>query len=195
MIGQQHDIIAALTERRKEQDFEREPVKQILLEKAQQEDSVRQAKRQLKDCQWQILTLKRQLESAIQDKRKLFEAFSSREITQTDFSSRKEALTLFSDEIQAKIADQEKEEDALSSVTVNPEIQVLAGKAEHYLSEGTLTRDMVTDYVKEVKIYGVDDYRITWKYPELFEEMRTKAKKDSGKRNLSAIRTPITVQH
>jgi len=54
---------------------------------------------------------------------------------------------------------------------------------------------MVTDYVKEVKIYGVDDYRITWKYPELFEEMRTKAKKDSGKRNLSAIRTPITVQH
>lgn len=104
-------------------------------------------------------------------------------------------MTLFSDEIQAKIADQEKEEDALSSVTVNPEIQVLVGKAEHYLSEGTLTRDMVTDYVKEVKIYGVDDYRITWKYPELFEEMRTKAKKDSGKRNLSAIRTPITVQH
>lgn len=149
--------------------------KQILLEKAQQEDSVRQAKRQLKDCQRQILTLKRQLESAIQDKRKLFEAFFSREIPQTDFSSRKEALTLFSDEIQAKIADQEKVEAALSSVTVNPEILVLAEKAEHYLSEGTLTRDMVTDYVKEVKIYEVDDYRITWKYPELFEEMREKA--------------------
>ena len=32
-----------------------------------------------------------------------------------------------------------------------------------------------TDYVKEVKIYGADDYRITWKYPELFEEMRRKA--------------------
>lgn len=149
--------------------------KQILLEKAQQEDSVRQAKRQLKDCQRQILTLKRQLESAIQDKRKLFEAFFSREIPQTDFSSRKEALTLFSDEIQAKIADQEKVEAALSSVTVNPEILVLAEKAEHYLSEGTLTRDMVTDYVKEVKIYEVDDYRITWKYPELFEEIREKA--------------------
>ena len=149
--------------------------KQILLEKAQQEDSVRQAKRQLKDCQRQILTLKRQLESAIQDKRKLFEAFFSREITQTDFSSRKEALTLFSNEIQAKIADQEKVEAALSSVTVNPEILVLAEKAEHYLSEGALTRDMVTDYVKEVKIYGADDYRITWKYPELFEEMRVKA--------------------
>lgn len=156
--------------------------KQILLEKAQQEEAVRQAKRQLKDCQRQILTLKRQLESAVQDKRKLFEAFSSGEITQTDFSSRKEALTLFSDEIQAKIADQEKEEDALSSVTVNPEIQVLAGKAEHYLSEGALTRDMVTDYVKEVKIYGVDDYRITWKYPELFEEMRRKSK-EKGSRN------------
>ena len=160
--------------------------KQILLEKAQQEDAVRQAKRQLKDCQRQILTLKRQLESAIQDKRKLFEAFSSGEITQTDFSSRKEALTLFSDEIQAKIADQEKEEDALSSVTVNPEIQVLAGKAVHYLSEGALTRDMVTDYVKEVKIYGADDYRITWKYPELFEEMRRKA---DGEENTNNFRS------
>jgi len=104
--------------------------KQILFEKAQQEDAVRQAKRLLKDCLRQILTLKRQLESTIQAKRKLFEAFSSGKITQTDFSSRKEALTLFSDEIQAKIADQKKEEDALSSVTVNPEIQVLAGKAE-----------------------------------------------------------------
>lgn len=168
---------------------------QILLEKVQQEEAVRQARRQLKDCQRQILTLKRQLESAIQDKRKLFEAFSSGDITQTNFSSRKEALTLFSDEIQTKIANQEKEEDALFSVTVNPEILVLAEKAEYYLSEGALTRDMVTDYVKEVKIYGADDYRITWKYPELFEEMRKKAKKDSGKRNLSAIRTPITVQH
>lgn len=150
---------------------------QILLEKAQQEEAVRQAKRQLKDCQRQILTLKRQLESAIQDKRKLFEAFSSGEITQTDFSSRKEALTHFSDEIQVKIADQEKVEAALSSVAVTPEILVLAEKAEHYLLEGALTRDMVTDYVKEVKIYGVDDYRITWKYPELFEEMRAKANK------------------
>lgn len=84
-------------------------------------------------------------------------------------------MTLFSDEIQVKIADQEKVEATLSSVSVNPEILVLAEKAEHYLSEGTLTRDMVTDYVKEVKIYGVDDYRITWKYPELFEEMRRKA--------------------
>lgn len=149
--------------------------KQILLEKAQQEEAVRQAKRQVKDCQRQILTLKRQLESAIQNKRKLFEAFSSREITQSDFSSRKKALTLFSDEIQAKIADQKKVEAALSSVAVTPEILVLAEKAEHYLSEGALTRDMVTDYVKEVKIYGVDDYRITWKYPELFEEMRRKA--------------------
>lgn len=92
-----------------------------------------------------------------------------------DFSSRKEALTLFSDEIQAKIADQEKVEATLSSVSVNPEILVLAEKAEHYLSEGALTRDMVMDYIKEVKIYGVDDYRITWKYPELFEEMREKA--------------------
>ena len=149
--------------------------KQILLEKAQQEEAVRQAKRQLKDCQRQILTLKRQLENMIQEKRKLFETFSSGEISQTDFSSRKEALTLFLDEIQAKIADQEKIEVALSSVTVNPEILVLAEKAEHYLSEGALTRDMVTDYVKEVKIYGADDYRITWKYPELFEEMREKA--------------------
>ena len=63
---------------------------------------------------------------------------------------------------------------------VTPEIQVLAEKAEHYLSEGALSRDMVTDYVKEVKIYGADDYRITWKYPELFEEMlrRTREKKD-----------------
>ena len=156
---------------------------QILLEKVQQEEAVRQARRQLKDCQRQILTLKRQLESAIQDKRKLFEAFSSGEITQTNFSSRKEALTLFSDEIQTKIANQEKEEDALFSVTVNPEILVLAEKAEYYLSEGALTRDMVTDYVKEVKIYGMDNYRITWKYPELFEEMRQKLKKDSGKRN------------
>ena len=84
-------------------------------------------------------------------------------------------MTHSSDEIQAKITDQEKEEDALSSVTVSPEILVLAEKAEHYLSEGALSRDMVTDYVKEVKIYGVDDYRITWKYPELFEEMRRKA--------------------
>ena len=84
-------------------------------------------------------------------------------------------MTLFSDEIQAKIADQEKVEATLSSVTVTPEILVLAEKAEHYLSEGALTRDMVTDYVKEVKIYGADDYRITWKYPELFEEMREKA--------------------
>ena len=100
---------------------------------------------------------------------------SAGEIPQSDFSSRKKALTLFSDEIQAKIADQEKEEDALSSVTVNPEILVHAEKAEYYLSEGALTRDMVTDYVKEVKIYGADDYRITWKYPELFEEMRRKA--------------------
>lgn len=144
-------------------------------QEAQQEEAVRQAKRQLKDCQRQILTLKRQLESAIQDKRKLFEAFSSGEIPQSDFSSREKALTLFSDEIQVKIADQEKVEATLSSVSVNPEILVLAEKAEHYLSEGTLTRDMVTDYVKEVKIYGVDDYRITWKYPELFEEMRRKA--------------------
>ena len=157
--------------------------KQILLEKAQQEEAVRQAKRQLKDCQRQILTLKRQLENMIQEKRKLFETFSSGEISQTDFSSRKEALTLFLDEIQAKIADQEKIEVALSSVTVNPEILVLAEKAEHYLSEGALTRDMVTDYVKEVKIYGMDNYRITWKYPKLFEEMRQKLKKDSGKRN------------
>lgn len=149
--------------------------KQILLEKAQQEEAVRQAKRQLNDCQRQILTLKRQLESAIQEKRKLFEAFSSGETTQTNFSSRKKALTHSSDEIQGKISNQEKVEAALSSVTVNPEILVLAEKAEHYLSEGALTRDMVTDYVKEVKIYGVDDYRITWKYPELFEEMRTKA--------------------
>ena len=156
---------------------------QILLEKTQQDEAVRQAKRLLKDCQRQILTLKRQLESAIQDKRKLFEAFSSGEITQTNFSSRKEALTLFSDEIQTKIANQEKEEDVLSSVTVNPEILVLAEKAEYYLSEGALTRDMVTDYVKEVKIYGMDDYRITWKYPEFFEEMRAKVKKDFGKRN------------
>ena len=148
---------------------------QILLEKAQQEETVRQAKRQLKDCQRQILTLKRQLETVIREKRKLFEAFSSGEITQTDFSSRKKALTHSSDEIQAKITDQEKEEDALSSVTVSPELLVLAEKAEHYLSEGALSRDMVTDYVKEVKIYGVDDYRITWKYPELFEEMRRKA--------------------
>lgn len=151
--------------------------KQILLEKAQQEEAVRQAKRQLKDCPRQILTLKRQLESAIQDKRKLFEAFSSGEIPQSDFSSRKEALTLFSDEIQAKIADQEKVETTLSSVTVNPEILVLAEKAEYYLSEGALTRDMVTDYVKEVKIYGMDNYRITWKYPELFEKIRRKADK------------------
>ena len=150
---------------------------QILFEKAQQEEAVRQAKRQLKDCQWHILTLKRQLESVIQAKRKLFEAFSSGEISQTDFSSRKDVLTHSSDEIQAKIIDQEKVEAALSSVTVNPEILVLAEKAEHYLSEGALTRDMVTDYVKEVKIYGADDYRITWKYPELFEEMRAKANK------------------
>ena len=150
-------------------------LRQILLEKAQQEDAVRQAKRQLKDCQRQILSLKRQLESAIQDKRKLFEAFSSGEIPQTDFSSRKEVLTHSSDEILAKIANHEKVEATLSSVTVNPEILVLARKAEHYLSEGALSRDMVTDYVKEVKIYGVDDYSITWKYPELFEEMRRKA--------------------
>ena len=156
---------------------------QILLEKAQQEEAVRQAKRQLKDCQRQLLTLKRQLESVIQTKRKLFEIFSAGEITQTNFSSRKKTLTHSSDEIQSKIADQEKEEDALFSVTVNPEILVLAEKAEYYLSEGALTRDMVTDYVKEVKIYGADDYHITWKYPELFEEMRQKLKKDSGKRN------------
>lgn len=161
--------------------------KQILLEKAQQEEAVRQAKRQLKDCQRQILTLKRQLESAIQDKRKLFEAFSSGEIPQSDFSSRKKALTLFSDEIQVKIADQEKVEAALSSVAVTPEILVLAEKAEHYLSEGALTRDMVTDYVKEVKIYGADDYRITWKYPELFEEMRKKANKIETGLHLNTI--------
>ena len=35
-------------------------------------------------------------------------------------------------------------------------------QAEHYLSEGTLTRDMVIDYVKEVKINKLDDYYITW---------------------------------
>ena len=97
-------------------------------------------------------------------------------------------MTLFSDEIQAKIADQEKEEDALSSVTVNPEILVLAEKAEHYLSKGALTRDMVTDYVKEVKIYEADDYRITWKYPELFEEMRTKANRMGTGLHLNPIR-------
>ena len=96
-------------------------------------------------------------------------------------------MSLFSDEIQDKISDQEKEEDALSSVTVNPEILVLAGKAEHYLSEGALTRDMVTDYVKEVKIYGADDYRITWKYPELFEEMRKKANKIETGLHLNTI--------
>lgn len=84
-------------------------------------------------------------------------------------------MTHSSDEILAKIADQEKVEATLSSVTVNPEILVLTRKAEHYLSEGALSRDMVTDYVKEVKIYGVDDYSITWKYPELFEEMLRKA--------------------
>ena len=97
-------------------------------------------------------------------------------------------MTLFSDEIQAKIADQEKEEDALSSVTVNPKILVHAEKAEYYLSEGALTRDMVTDYVKEVKIYGADDYRITWKYPELFEEMRKKANKIETGIHLNPIR-------
>ena len=132
--------------------------------------------------------MKRQLESAIQDKRKLFEAFSSGEIPQSDFSPRKKVLTLFSDEIQVKIADQEKVESALSSITVNPEILVLAEKAEHYLSEGALTRDMVTDYVKEVKIYGADDYRITWKYPELFEEMRKKANKIETGIHLNPIR-------
>lgn len=162
--------------------------KQILLEKAQQEEAVRQAKRQLKDCQRQILTLKRQLESVIQAKRKLFETFTAGEITQTDFSSRKDILTHSSDEIQAKITDQEKVEATLSSVTVNSEILVLAEKAKHYLSEGSLTRDMVTDYVKEVKIYGTDDYRITWKYPELFEEMRTKAKRMGTGLHLNPIR-------
>ena len=45
------------------------------------------------------------------------------------------------------------------------------------MSEGGLFRDMVTDYIESVKVYDLDDYRITWRYPELFRELQEKYEK------------------
>ena len=75
------------------------------------------------------------------------------------------------------MAKKKKEEETLSSFTVDPNIAALAQKAAHYLSEGGLTRDMVTDYIESIKVYDIDDYRITWRYPELFRQLQEKYEK------------------
>ena len=63
-----------------------------------------------------------------------------------------------------------------------------AEKAEYYLTEGALTRDMVTDYVAEIRIYGPDDYRITWRYPELFDMLHQKAVEKKGLKEIQHMK-------
>ena len=84
---------------------------------------------------------------------------------------------LLSKSIQAELDQKKKDEENLASIAVDPNIVALAQKAAHYLSEGGLTRDMVTDYIESVKVYDLDDYRITWRYPELFRELQEKYEK------------------
>ena len=161
---------------------------QSIIEKGKQEASVRQAKKELKDCQKKIVALQRQQETVLQSKRKLFESFSFGEITQSVFFSRKEVLQHSADEIQAKISDLENKETALSSVAVSLSLFSFAEKAEYYLTEGALTRDMVTDYVAEIRIYGPDDYRITWRYPELFDMLHQKAVEKKGLKEIQHMK-------
>ena len=152
-------------------------LQQAVAEKESQEASVRQAGIDLKECQRQIVFLKRRLEMLLQEKRRLFEAFSAGELTPDGYSVKKEEYRLLSESIQTELDQKKKDEDTLSSLTVDPNITALAQKAAHYLSEGGLTRDMVTDYIESVKVYDLDDYRITWRYPELFRELQEKYEK------------------
>ena len=152
-------------------------LQQAVEEKESQEASVRQAGIDLKECQRQIVFLKRRQETLLQENRRLFEAFSAGELTSYGYSAKKEEYRLLSESIQAELDQKKKKEENLSSLAVDPNIAALAQKAAHYLSEGGLTRDMVTDYIESIKVYDIDDYRITWRYPELFRQLQEKYEK------------------
>ena len=152
-------------------------LQQAVEEKESQKASVRQAGIDLKECQRQIVFLKRRQETLLQEKRRLFEAFSAGELTSYGYSAKKEESRLLSKSIQAELDQKKKDEENLASIAVDPNIVALAQKAAHYLSEGGLTRDMVTDYIESVKVYDLDDYRITWRYPDLFRELQEKYEK------------------
>lgn len=151
-------------------------LEQAVREKTEQEKAVRQAKRELKDCQRQISALQSRLDEVTREKRTLFESFTSNNIMQPEFSAQMEQLKLASDTIQSKMLRLENTASDLSAVTVSQEILSLSEKAVLYLEEGHLTRDMVTDYVKDLTIYGQNDYRITWRYPRLFGSLQQKAR-------------------
>lgn len=152
-------------------------LQEAVAEKEAQENAVRHANADLKECQRQILFLKHRQEELLQEKRRLFEAFSDGDLTPDGYASKKEDLRQSTEGIQTELEHKMSEEETLLSVTVDPNISMLAQKASLYLAEGCLTRDMVTDYIESVNVYDTDDYRITWRYPELFRQLQEQLQK------------------
>ena len=156
-------------------------MQQAVAEKEGQEQAVRQARLDLKKCQSRIVLLRQRQTELLQEKRRTFELFSDGALLPDAYKARKEKLRSSSESLQAEIAQWEDREHALSSVSVDPNIITLAQKADSYLSESCLTQEMVTDYVKYIDVYSTDDYRITWRYPEMFGHLQEQLRKKSEK--------------
>ena len=155
-------------------------LEQAILEEAAQEQTVRQARSELKNCQWQIVKRKQQKERLLQDSRLLFESFSDGTLSASDYSGKKEQLRVSRELLEKETEQWLETERSLLSATVDPAIRMTAQKAAEYLKEKSLTRDMVTDYVESVMIYGIDDYRIVWRYPEMFQHLQEQAQKNKA---------------
>lgn len=147
-------------------------LQEAVAEKKEQEKAVRQARADLKECQRQIMFLKRRQEELLHEKRRLFEAFSEGSLSADRYISNKADFRQLAETIQTELEARMSEEETLLSVTVDPDLSTLAQKAGIYLTESCLTRDMVTDFIESVEACGIDDYHITWRYPALFHHLK-----------------------
>jgi len=137
---------------------------------AGREDATQRQKSQ-KTTLTKIQNLERLIEQAKQAKMTLWEKYHSRSITKNRFQTDSETLTK-----QVTAYEDKVEELSVKLITTENDTETKLTKRLIELSGiEELTRELVLEFVTEIKVYTPERIEITWRYGDVFQQLLTTA--------------------
>lgn len=146
--------------------------KAVLAEKMAKAE-FRNAQKELRICQRKICTIENEIHSNRNEKTSLYEQYVLGSIVPAAYQEKKQYLNEVSTQLQEELTLLRAQENTLSAVSISEDIRHLAATADTLINAPKLTREMVLSYVDSIIINNADDYKINWRYSELFNELLT----------------------
>lgn len=129
------------------------------------------AKYKLKTCRQKIPLVEEKLRWLTDEKRKSYEAFILEKMDLESYKQKKKELIQSGTTFKTELEELKKQESHYLNLSVPGELSNLAHSARSALESAKLTKEIVQTFVMSVYLYSIDDYRIEWKYKELFDEL------------------------